>query len=80
MNINIEEIVKNTAAAQIEFPLDKISNHSLLREDLGMDSFDAVELAFSLENALKTKIPQEDFSNFKTVEDIVVYLKKNKGD
>ena len=48
-----------------------------IKEDLGADSLDAVELNMALEEAFKISIPEEDLVNFITVEDIVDYIDKN---
>ena len=50
-----------------------------IKEDLGADSLDAVELNMALEEAFKISIPEEDLVNFITVEDIVDYIDKNKA-
>lgn len=77
MNSTIPELVKKIIAEQLEIKIDKVRDNSLLREDLEMDSFDAVELVFQLENLLKIKIPQDEFYNFKKVTDITAYINKN---
>lgn len=50
-----------------------------IKEDLGADSLDAVELNMALEEAFKISILEEDLVNFITVGDIVDYIDKNKA-
>jgi acyl carrier protein len=45
-----------------------------LREDLGLDSFAAIELVFELEDQVGVNIPQEAAMSFKTVGDVVTYV------
>ncbi|MDX2024627.1 MAG: phosphopantetheine-binding protein [Deltaproteobacteria bacterium] len=45
-----------------------------LRDDLGLDSFAALELLFELEEMLNVRIPQEAAASFVTVGDVVVYV------
>lgn len=44
-------------------------------EDLNADSLDIVELIMALEDELDLEIPDEDVENFKTVGDVVNYVK-----
>ncbi|AGX42393.1 acyl carrier protein [Clostridium saccharobutylicum] len=44
-------------------------------EDLNADSLDIVELIMALEDELDIEIPDEDVENFKTVGDVVNYVK-----
>ena len=45
-----------------------------LREDLGLDSFAALELIFELEDQVGVRIPQEAAVSFQTVGDVVTYV------
>jgi acyl carrier protein len=72
-----EEIEKKAIAVLAEKSCvdnQKISLESVLVDDLGMDSLDAVEAAFSFEEEYGMEIPDDDIRNFKTVGDIVDYL------
>ena len=53
---------------------DKVTLEANLRDDLGADSLDAVELNMALEEAYSISIPEEEVVNFKTVKDIVDYI------
>lgn len=45
-----------------------------LKDDLGADSLDAVELNMALEEEFSLSIPDEALVNFVTVKDIVEYI------
>lgn len=45
-------------------------------KDLNADSIDVVEMLMNLEDEYGVKIPEEDFENIKTVQDIVDELEK----
>ena len=51
-----------------------LAESTQLREDLGLDSYAALELIFELEDAVGVRIPQEAAVSFKTVGDVVSYV------
>jgi acyl carrier protein len=51
-----------------------ITLESSLRDDLGMDSFEAMEFIFYLEETYNIKIPDSDLVKLKVIKDIVDYL------
>lgn len=56
---------------------EKITPEAKLKEDLGIDSLDAVELAMAVEEAFDIKIDDEDLKKLITVQDIVSCVEKN---
>ena len=75
----IEAKVKEILSKQFGKGIEKISFDQKLVEDLGMDSFVAVELIFELEDHLAIKIPDSDMINLKTVGDVVNYACSRKS-
>jgi acyl carrier protein len=71
---NIEKIVKEIMADKLSKDIKEIRDNSILRDDLGMDSFSAVELIFEVKEKFGIDIPQEDFSKIKKVKDIIKYI------
>jgi acyl carrier protein len=67
--------VIETLASVKRIPADQIQLDTNL-QDLGIDSLDVFSLLFELENALKISIPDDDVRSIKTVNDIVVGVKK----
>ena len=53
---------------------DEVSMGTDLKEDLGMDSLDAMELAMAIKEKLGVEIPEEKLAEVVTVEDIVTYV------
>jgi acyl carrier protein len=70
----IEQKVKELLAKKFDIDIGKITSESRLAQDLGVDSFGAVELMFELEEAFGLKIADSDIDKIRTVRDIVVYL------
>lgn len=58
--------------------IEDVKLHSLLGDDLGFDSLDAVELLMTIEQEFEIKIDDNDAEKFKKVEDIVNYLNERK--
>ena len=65
------KIVKNALAEQLKLNPDTIKPESLISDDLGADSLDAVELIISLEEQLKINIDEMDNDAIRTVDDVV---------
>lgn len=71
MNLEqLQQIICENFGAKIE----DIKLEADLQEDLGLDSLDAVELSMAIEENYGIEIPDEDFSNFKTVGDLFDYI------
>jgi acyl carrier protein len=51
-----------------------VTPQSLLVEDMNMDSFRAIEMAFALEEKFNISIPDSDISTVKTVQDVISYI------
>ena len=70
----IEKVIKEVISDKLNLPIKKVKIDSLLVEELGMDSFGAVELAFELKDKFGITISQEDFGEIKKVKDIVKHI------
>ena len=55
---------------------DQVNDAASLRDDLGADSLDCVELLMSIEEAFGIAIPDEDMEGADTFGDMIEYLKK----
>ena len=69
--------VKEIIAEKLSINEDDITMDSSFVDDLNADSLDLVELMMALEDELDTEIPDEEDENFKTVGDVVKYLKNH---
>jgi len=74
----IEATVKEILAKQLTMEVGKIGLDSRLVEDLGLDSFGSVEVAFELEEKFDIKIPDAALYEAKTVKNIVDYIASQK--
>jgi len=71
---SVEQTIKEILAKQLSMDAAKVKSGSLLVEDLGLDSFGSVEVAFEMEEKFSLKIPDEAVYKAKTVKDIVDYI------
>lgn len=70
----IFEKIKKIAAEQLDVDEKEITIDSDLREDLGADSLDAVELIMALEVEFNREIPDEDAEGIKSIRTAVDYI------
>jgi acyl carrier protein len=70
------QILKDTLVGEFELDPGSITPEARMREDLGLDSLDAVDLVVALEKQLKVQIPEEVARQMKTVGDIHTYLRQ----
>ena len=71
---DIEKKVIQVIANLLHLDEKNISSEMLLVEDLGMDSFAAVEMLFNIEDQYGLEIPDEELVNLKTVKDVTDYI------
>ncbi len=50
-----------------------------LRDDLGLDSLQTIELVYQVESAFDIQIPDEDFGRLQTIGDVTTYLGERIG-
>jgi acyl carrier protein len=53
---------------------------SSLRDDLGTDSLDGVELVMELEDEFHITIPDDEAEQIKTIEDAIRFVERHRGD
>jgi acyl carrier protein len=73
----IEQKVREILAGKLSVPPDKIGRDSRLIEDLGADSFGALEVMFEVEETFGLSIPDEAAQRVRSVQDIVAYIEKH---
>lgn len=71
----IEKRVIQILADKLDIDAEKIKPESKLMEDLGMDSFGAIEMVFELEEAFGINISDKDLEKIKVVNDVIEYIK-----
>ena len=67
---NIVSQVNKLLVQGFEIPAEKLNPSSLLKEDLGLDSLDAVDMLVHLEGNLGVKIDGEKLLKIKTLQDV----------
>ena len=68
------EKVKNIIVETINCDEDKVVLEANLKDDLGIDSLDAMELSMALEEAFDLTIEEEELQKFVTVKAIVDFV------
>jgi len=68
-----EILIKQLKLKNIEVTLD-----SKIKDDLGADSLDTLQLLMTLEDKYGLTIPDEELMDFVTVGDVVNYLEKQE--
>ncbi|MBQ9468468.1 MAG: acyl carrier protein [Clostridia bacterium] len=70
------EKVKDLLSEQLKIDRERITLRSGIKEDLGADSLDVLQLLMTIEEKYGIVIPDEELATFRTVSDIVSYLEK----
>jgi len=72
--MDIIEKVKGIVAAQLRLEPQDIADDASLIEDLGADSLDLVDIIMVFESEFDTTVPEEDFSDLRTIKDLAEYI------
>jgi acyl carrier protein len=78
MTENTYDAVSQALAEQLRLDSSAITPESLIADDLGADSLDAVELILALEERYDVIIEPEDAEGLKTVRDVVELIDRLK--
>jgi len=73
------EIVKAALIYQLRLDPDEVKPESLIADDLGADSLDAVELIIALEEQLNITIDEGDAEKLRTVADVAELIDRLSG-
>ncbi len=72
----IESAVNEIFVREFELEAAEVAPRSQLREDLQLDSLDAVDMVVALEKRFKIRIPEEQARAVKTVQDVYDFLER----
>ena len=72
------EEVQKILAKQLRIDASKVQMDSRIKEDLGADSLNILQLLMKIEDDYGIMIPDEKLAHFKTVRDVVTYLDGQK--
>ncbi len=73
---DIAKKITEALAGYIKNKSIKVEGSSQLREELGLDSMDTIELVFQLEENFNIQISDDDIMGLKTLDDVVQYIEK----
>jgi acyl carrier protein len=72
----ITDRLRATLAKELKQDVNVITPAHALRDDLGLNSLDAIELMFKIEEEFDLSIPDEDMQRLATVGDVIAYLER----
>ena len=72
----MEDKIKRIIAEELGCQQDEVLFRRSLANDLGMDGFDRIEIVMALEEEFVIDIPEEESHKWKTVGNIIEYIKK----
>ena len=70
--------VKEIIVKELKIDEFKVTPEAALKEDLGADSIDAVEVIMALEDEFNISISDDAAQNIKTVQDLVNYIESKQ--
>ncbi|MDR4488842.1 MAG: acyl carrier protein [Nitrospirales bacterium] len=70
----LQHQVYQTLGKYLRMDPARLRSEDSLRDDLGLDSLQTIELVYEVESAFDLQIPDEDFGRMQTVQDVVTYL------
>jgi acyl carrier protein len=68
--------VNKTLVEEFEVATDNLAPDKRLREDLELDSLDAVDMIVALEQGLKIRVDEEEAKQIRTIGDIYNFVEK----
>ena len=72
----IEEKVKSILIDDMEIDEDKVYNEALLKDDMGIDSLDYIDIVVIVDRIFGFKIKPEEMSNVKTFSEFCSYIEQ----
>ena len=69
--------IKEILADQLDIEENAITPDSLLVEDLGADSLDAIDIVMSVEDEFGIEVPDEIVEKIESVSDIITFVENN---
>lgn len=71
------EKIKTILAEQLDIDENVITPESLIVEDLGADSLDAIDIVMSVEDEFGIEVPDEIVEKIESVNDIITFVENN---
>ncbi len=77
-NMSLENRISEIIVSRLNVKAEEVTATANLKDDLGADSLDMVDLMMDLEDTFNLKISDEEGNNLQTVGSVVEFL-KSKG-
>ncbi|MEO8327126.1 MAG: acyl carrier protein [Nitrospirota bacterium] len=71
---NLSQQVYHTLGKYLQRDPKDLHPEDSLRDDLGLDSLQTIELVYEVESAFDLQIPDEDFGRLTTIGAVILYL------
>src|SRR5215470_8486969 len=75
-NNDVAERLRATVAKELKQDVSSVTTEHTLRGDLKLNSLDAIELMFRIEEEFDLSIPDDDMQGFVKVGDVIDYLQR----
>lgn len=72
--LKISEQILASLSERLRVDATQIKPQHSLKNDLGLDSADSIELVFALEEMFDFEVPDQDFRKWATVSDVIRYV------
>lgn len=73
-NRTISDQILTSLSHRLKLDVSQIKPQHSLRRDLGLDSADAIELVFALEEMFDFEVSDQDFRKWTTVSEVIKYV------
>lgn len=74
--VKIESVINEFLIEEFEIDEDMISNDAHLKDDLGLESLDFVDIVVIIESEFKFKVKREDLSDIRILNDLYSYIEE----
>lgn len=74
-NVSISDQILTSLAKRLKIDVSRIKPQQSLRQDLGLDSADSIELIFALEEMFDIEVSDQDFRKLDTVSEVIQYVR-----
>jgi acyl carrier protein len=72
--LTVADRILTALAKSQKIDVRTIKRQHSLQHDLGLNSADAIDLVFALEDMFSIEVPDEDFRKFTTVSEVIQYV------
>lgn len=74
--MSVGDQIQTSLAKRLRLDVSQIQPQHSLKQDLGLDSADAIELIFALEEMFNIEVSDQDFRKLTTVSDVIQYVQE----